>query len=279
MVRSIAVWSLLLSLVAAPAFATWNETSRSPQQTSLLNRTEQLVVGAKQPVVVFDLDSTLYKNTGRWGAILQEFGKAKNIPALQAMTADRITDSFNKMSVLAKDAKLGEAAAKSLLPAFEPFWTERFFNNDYVQYDTALPGAVAFVNALYNKGATIVYITGRGDSDMRKGTVAKLKADGFPINQERSALFMKPQSNLQSTGNKDLAKTDKDWKSNAIEKVKTMGTVVASFENEPGYINLYYNAFHKEGKGLALFLDTDMFPSEKPIATLGGVKTINGFLR
>ncbi|MBI2343778.1 MAG: HAD family hydrolase [Deltaproteobacteria bacterium] len=272
--------TVLTLCVATTGWGKWQETTTSPQQTALLTTVAQLVQETPHPVAVFDLDSTLYKNYGRWVVILHEFGAMKNIPALRRITATQISDSFDHLGVLHHDAGLDRALAERLLPEFKTFWTTRFFSNPYLRYDEALPGAVAFVKVLYKAGAHIVYITGRDEKNMRAGTVAKLKKDGFPINGSRTLLLMKPTVNA-TIGEKSAAlrQTDLDWKQKAIAHVKSLGTVVASFENEPDYINLYHDAFHKEGTGTAVFLDTDMYPRETPVPLRHGVVTISGFLQ
>lgn len=275
---------LIVLCFTTSAHASWNETSRSDQQTYILNSIESLVEKTSNPVVIFDLDSTLYKNHERWAAIVREFAHTKEgkeaqvrIP-LENFQASSITDSFDMVGLLKNDAKLPEDKVQKILPAFKKFWTEKFFNSDYVNYDHAVPGAIDYVNALYKKGATIVYITGRDAAKMGKGTKTKLKADGFPLNSKKALLMMKPESNqLIGGAQKKLAQSDTDWKSDAIKKVRGLGQVVASFDNEPAHINEYYLAFHQAGPGFAVWLDTDHFPSAPP--RLKGVLRINGFLR
>lgn len=269
-----------LQIVAGSALAAWHENSRSPKQTKTLAAVDAAVAGNQKPVVIFDLDSTLYKNVGRWAVIAREYGKSKGIKQLASLTAAQITYSFDPNNVLVNDAKLDPAVAKEILPDFQAFWTQRFFNNDYVKYDAPLPGAAAFVKGLYDKGATVVYITGRDEQNMRTGTTAKLKSDGFPIDMARTALFMKQTPNKAETLPDDVRrKADTAAKEAVLSKVEQMGTVVASFENEPATINLYFDHFHHKGAGVAVFLDTDMAPNPKPVALRAGVQTISGFLR
>lgn len=271
---------IALQLVANAALAAWHENSRSPEQATTLAAVDAAVAGNQKPVVIFDLDSTLYKNVGRWAVIAREYGKSKGITQLASLTAAQITYSFDPHSVLVNDAKLDPAVAKEILPDFQAFWTQRFFNNDYVKHDAPLPGAAAFVKGLYDKGATIVYITGRDEQNMRAGTTAKLKSDGFPIDMARTALFMKQTPNKAETLPDDVRRQrDTAAKEAVLATVAQMGTVVASFENEPATINLYFDHFHHKGAGVAVFLDTDMAPNPKPVALRAGVQTISGFLR
>lgn len=275
---------LVLMLPAVPVLGAWNEHSTSPKQTEILKRVETLVMQTENPVVIFDLDSTLYKNYNRWAVILREFGKQRNIRNLKEFKKDQISDSWDMKRILKDDAQLAEDVVTQILPEFKNFWGERFFNNKYIRYDEPLPGAVAYVNRLYKMGATIVYITGRDIPNMRAGTVAKLKADGFPVGVKRTLLLMHPKSrsDLRHLAKDEahyhelLKKSDTEFKKSAIEKVRSLGTVVACFENEPRHINEYYKAFHKDGKGLAVFLDTDH--SKNPPPVMKGVVAVNGFL-
>lgn len=267
------------------AQADWKENSRSTQQSQLLKKIESQVVQTKNPVLVFDLDSTLFKNYGRWIQIIQEFGEQENLASLKSCQKKQITDSWDMMNILAKDCGLGAQKAKEVIGKFKGFWATRFFNDDYVKYDEALPGAKEYVNEMYKKGAHVVYITGRDAPNMRKGTVAKLKADGFPIGMAKTELIMKPFSNTdlrkkaktREEYEKLIDKTDKEFKSQALKKAQKYGTVVASFDNDPTHINLYYNAFHKQGQGWAVFLNTDH--TKNAPAVEKGVHSVHGFLK
>ena len=214
--------------------------------------------------------------------ILREYGKLHHIPELDKLGASQITDSFNLERMLAEDAKVPKETVAKIFPGVQKFSSDRFFSNDYIQYDVALPGAVEFVTSLHKKGITIVYITGRDSVNMQTGTIQKLKSDGFPMGVERVHIFMKPKSSkevIQKSGGQALIQGDQDWKEEALKKAQSLGTVVASFENEPSTINLYFNEFHKTGTGVAVFVRTDESPKKVPIPLENGVVTISGFLR
>jgi len=272
-------------LVSTSAFAKWNENSKSPQQTEILNKIEKMVKETDQPVVIFDLDSTLYKNYSRWAVIVREFGKEKKIDELKNFKKEQISDSWDMKRILRDDAKLSEDVVKKIISDFKNFWGQRFFHSDYVNRDEALPGAVDYVKNLHSLGAYIIYITGRDEPNMKKGTEAKLKADGFPYGVNRTFLIMKPISNTSlKNKTKDakeyaelINKTDKEFKSGAVSKAKSFGNVIASFDNEPRHINLYYNAFHNQGQGVAVFMDTDH--SKNPTTIESGIVSVNGFLQ
>jgi len=51
-----------------------------------------------------------------------------------------------------------------------------------------------------------------------------MKRDGFPVENERAIFMLKPDASMD----------DKEFKEAAIDKIILLGTLVASFENEPG---------------------------------------------
>lgn len=280
-------WHLSLILCAIlcwwalPVLA-WNESARSPQQTNILGSVERLVATTTKALVIFDLDSTLFRNAGRHAAILRDFAKTyfpktDLVKPLRHIQATQLTDTFDLRGMLVNDAHIPPRDADRILPVLMPFWTARFFGNDYLAFDTALPGAAEYVRALHAKGATIVYLTGRDEPQMRAGTLAKLAADGFSTGT-RTRLLMKPASSrIVGKSVKAGAASDREWKAAALRKIARLGNVVASFDNEPAHINVYYETFHQHGPGLAVFLDTDHTPNPPPLHT--GVQRIQGFLR
>src|SRR6202000_922017 len=68
-----------------------------------------------------------------------------------------------------------------LLTRAEAFWRERFFTDQYLKHDIAVPGAVDFAKACYAAGATLVYFTGRDLPLMSLGSFQSLRDLGFPI--------------------------------------------------------------------------------------------------
>lgn len=268
------------------ASADWQENSTSTLQSQTLAKVVELVKNTKNPVVIFDLDSTLFDPRSRYANIIADFGKTKGLTQLEGITKNDMVDSFQMEPNFAKAMKTSTEEIAQYMPEFREFWAQHFFGNEYVADDEALPGSPEFVNTLYKNGATIVYLTSRNDEGMRKGTEKALTKYNFPINQERVHLFMKGTHNKhivtagdnQSEGLAKLRKHDVNWKQTYINTIKKLGTVVASFENEPGNLNILYNSFHKEGFGVGVFIDTDHFPgNDTPVAE--GAIAIRGYLR
>lgn len=264
--------------------ANWHATEGSREQTKILNQVETRVAQTQTPVVIFDLDSTLYDNRSRSVAIWREYGKLHKVARLTHLKADQIT-SYVLEDYLVQSVKLDAQWVSDHLKKLKLYWAERFFSNAYVKYDQPLPGAVAYVKSLHKEGATIVYITGRDDGAMRAGTESKFKHDGFPIGVVGTKLLMKSAAynldpkKFQSDGDYKAAlkKNDNQSKLDAIAEAKKLGTVVAAFDNEPAAINQYYQQLHRDGKALAVWLDTDHFPNPEPLKK--DVVSIAGFKR
>lgn len=274
-----------LALGMRPAFAAWQTNATAPSQTDTLNKIEQLVSTTKNAVVLLDLDSTVYDNRGRSAAIIQEYGKTKNYTALQNITGDAITDGFKVTEFVLEQLKTTPGLdAATTSTEFSAFWAQRFFGADYLKYDRPLPGAVEFVKGLYGKGASLVYVSSRDEQSLRTATETKMRADGFPLGDTRAILLMKPANNVALPADKNspaykeaMAKANQAFKQSIIEKARSIGTVVASFENEPAQINQYFDQLHKTGSGVAVFLDTDHFPNAPAVTP--GIQAVRGFLR
>lgn len=194
------------------------------------DRVEKLLESGQTPVVVFDLDSTLYEVQPRTFQIVQEFlndpvsfevdSQVSN--ALKYLQVGQleysIRDAFRNLGL-----DTNAAHVQAGLDTLGDFWWKRFFQNEYMRYDVAYPGTQAYVNRLFKLGATLVYLTGRDFPNMGDGTIATMKRDGFPVEHERIVPMLKPDASMD----------DKKFKEEAIQKIASLGTLVASFENEP----------------------------------------------
>lgn len=193
-------------------------------------------------IAVFDLDSTLLDNRPRQAAILRDYGRAAGIPALRDARPQHFA-SWDLFQAL-RNAGLGEGEARRHAGPFHGFWDERFFTNRYCELDVPVPGAPAFVRAVFRTGVRIAYVTGRPAS-MRAGTLAVLRAFDFPLpDGARVILLMKPGDALR----------DDAWKELACEAVEARGTPALVLDNEPAHLNAYARAWPR---ALAIHLDTD----------------------
>ena len=216
----------------------------------LLQRIETTNTSGGTPVLVLDLDSTLFSTQERNWAILCEFANARPVPELQAACGKLGPEAmgWNVMEDL-KRAGFDDAAT---LDALRAFWFERFFRDEYLHHDLPLPGAVEFVKQAHARGAHVVYLTGRDEPGMGLGTRASLTGRGFPLEIERTDLMLKPQ----------FDEPDLDFKRRAIADVRKLGTVLAVFENEPVNANLFADEFPDAE---IYFLETVHSPDPPPL--------------
>ncbi|MCA9543291.1 MAG: haloacid dehalogenase-like hydrolase [Myxococcales bacterium] len=196
----------------------------------------------KQPVVVFDLDATLFDNRPRtlailraWAALPENAGKA---------SAQRIEGlAVAQVAYAVKDTLAAAGVTDGAdIEAITAFWWARFFG-PWALHDGPMPGGPAYVNALYAKGAFIVYLTGRDAPSMLVPTTQSLALAGYPIGLPRTQLIMKP----------DPKADDEVFKDSVMRSLRLTGSVVGFFDNEPGNVNLMKKAFPK---ARVVFLDT-----------------------
>ena len=181
-----------------------------------------------KPLVLLDLDSTLYEVGPRTLAIIHEWlSNSPKIPselktALGNLSADQIgysiKDTFSNVGFPVVTQEL-----ESVSSALKAFWWDRFFSSDYLSYDRPYPGAVEYTNHLYDLGADICYLTGRDEKRMRKGTLHNLERDGFPIVDKGTQLIMRQIAEW----------SDAKHKTQAALNLDNQGRLIASLENEP----------------------------------------------
>lgn len=216
----------------SPAVATSAET-RPTGLAQLRRAVADEVARGNVPVIVFDLDGTLYDNAPRTFAILREYAESERgaTPLAEKILAD--LDLGDMRYGIDETLKVIGIEDAELIDGAEKFWKKRFFSNDYIHFDKPLTGAVEFVQSLHVAGAHIVYLTGRDEAGMRDGTLQSLLAARFPINTARTSLIMKPDKSLRDTA----------FKEQASEQIRAIGVVVGEFENEPRNSNLFHSLF------------------------------------
>lgn len=215
----------------------------------VLRRVYQRVSESSHPVVLLDLDSTLYEVGPRTHQILQEwvsFNRAEHPLEIQNAVLQMkeeqvgysISDIFSALNLA-----FHEPSVKKALESAQHFWFERFFTSAYLTYDRPYPGAAQFTRQLDQLGAEIVYLTGRDEPNMGDGTRANLVRDGFAWSGERTRLLMKSAFHLEDVAHKREA-------ANSVQKY---GTLVASFENEPHNLIALRDIFPE---AMHVFMDT-----------------------
>jgi hypothetical protein len=218
--------------------------------------------GKPTPVVVFDLDGTLFDNRPRSSAILKELAARWQTPHPEL--AQRLLHArTEEMAYLLEDtlARLGVTDAARIEEA-QQFWRERFFADAHLCHDVPLAGSVSFARACYAAGAILVYLTGRDLPLMGIGSFRSLRDGGFPIGVPGTELVLKP----------DAAMDDEEFKRLEAPKLARVGDIVAAFDNEPGNCN---TLLAQNPRGECILVDTQHLPGAPPLHD--GVSVIADF--
>lgn len=184
--------------------------------------------GERRPLVLLDLDSTLYEVAPRTLHIIQEWvATSPQIPhelkiKIEALHPRQlgysIQDTFNSLGF-----PLVTQEIKKIATDLKAFWWDRFFTSDYLRHDHPYSGTVEYANHLYDLGANICYLTARDEKKMRKGTEENLRRDGFPFDSSGITLLMRQEA----------SSSDAHHKAQQVSHFAGNGFLVASFENEP----------------------------------------------
>lgn len=224
----------------------------------------------KPPQVVLDLDSTLYETSHRTLSIALSWLEkhAKNAhestrTAFETCTPEdfgySLRDTFEYLAL-----DLQDKAVLRDLEDLRKYWFEHFFTERFLSVDKPYEGTVHFAQELHAAGAHLVYLTGRVESKMGKGTFSNLRRDGFPIHQERTDAFLKASDDI----------SDRDHKRTSFEVIAKRGPIVASFENEPQNIA----AMHAiDPSVMHVFVDTVY--SDHPTPAIPGLYRVSHFRR
>lgn len=218
----------------------------SEEQDALLDR--MLSTAHRGCVGVFDLDGCLFDTRTRQVAIVREFASQFDAFSLFDICEDHFVDwsIARTLSLLGLD----KARIAELEKPLYRFWADRFFDGAYARFDAVMPGSATFVRACAQRGMTIVYLTGR-HHEMRAGTIAALRAYGFPYGEPTATLITKPDRFMKDT----------PYKKKALEQIQTMGTPVLFVDNEPSNVNAFDHAC---ADALTVFIETDHSP--RPIS-------------
>lgn len=184
--------------------------------------------------VVFDLDSTLFCVSPRTQHILRQLGNDRAFADRHAQAAQVL----RSIEVLPTDYSVRQVLARTGLPFsselaedVRSFWRRHFFSNLHLDKDILYPSAKEYVTHLHDLGARIIYLTGRNEISMRRGTIETLRRSGFPEFTD-SQLFMKPSD----------AQTDEHFKLTKFKELSPQFDHIWFFENEPLIINEIHQA-------------------------------------
>jgi len=195
------------------------------------------------PIIVLDLDSTLFDTAPRNLRILREFAANNHHQPDIAAIVDTMSLADMGWNVTGALKKAG-VDDEELLTALKKFWAQRFFTDEYLAFDEPSPGAVSYCHELWNAGALLYYLTGRHIGGMELGTLRNLVRHHFPWGSGRTVMHLKPS----------FHQSDEDFKQDAIRAIESLGgQVAAAFENEPANCNLLHAAFPDAA---SYFLDT-----------------------
>lgn len=206
----------------------------SPRLRDVLERIESAVVSDVLPLVVFDLDSTLFSTEPRNLQIFHEFVERRESYYRELTALARTIRREHMGWNICESLQAQGVDNVELLEELRRFWRDRFFTDQYVLHDDPVPGSVEFVTACHQRGALIYYLTGRHVGGMEVGTVQALRSAGFPFWRGRCTLHLKPSFEM----------SDRAFKDDALADIRSYhGRVVATFENEPGNANLFLKSF------------------------------------
>jgi hypothetical protein len=220
-------------------------------------------------VCIFDLDSTLFNVAPRTEQILKEFSIAEKRPDLFKIKVHS-KDWGLKEILIREGFDLTDRSPENirLHQRLISFWTEKFFTNEYLHFDTPYLGAVHFVQTLFKENIEIHYLTGRDVFRMEQGTKAVLLKWGFPLKSEKH-LHLKPHKNM------DDHQFKLDWVKGF--KKQAGNSEIYFFENEPVNINaigpvlpdlkiVYLNTTHSRKENVSVpVIEIENFSLEKSL--------------
>jgi hypothetical protein len=215
-------------------------------ETEVLNRVLTQAKSSTSPIIVLDLDSTLYEVRPRTFQILKEWREKAQLSSPFRSAMEKLDLSSVGYSLKDTFRSLGLESDFSTLEEFQDaksFWSARFFSSEYLKFDHAYEGAVEFCKNLHGEGAELVYLTGRDEVNMGEGTRLNLLRDGFPLDSQKTHMMLKKSPQDSDVVHK---KDSADW-------INRKGKVVASFENEPVNLIALYEQFPQS---MHIFVDT-----------------------
>jgi hypothetical protein len=203
---------------------------------TLKNKIEKKLPSITKPVVIFDLDGTLFDVTYRTMRIFEEFNEQQKIKKQFKPLAEKastvIYDHY-KYSLAETLTSFGfdrsDKETSDYLKEAERFWFDRFFTDEYVVFDRPYARAKECVDFFKNNHCHIVYLSGRDVPNMIKGTMKSLEDGGFPVHSHEVSIHLKP-----TYGEDDLI-----FKKTALQQIDQVGNVVATFDNEPANVRMF----------------------------------------
>lgn len=181
----------------------------------------------KRPVVVFDLDNTLFDPTFRATQILRHIGRRNDVNVLKRFTyrGENAADLYKLVAQEVHDQGKLASMGRSFARLYDRLGATG-------KGDRLAPGAVAYAQALHHAGAEIVYLTGR-EQRYAARTQKTLRAVGLPAGSSRVNLMMRPASVHDVVA----------FKRSRLNAVAGLGRVVATFDDDPANCQLFRTHF------------------------------------
>ena len=236
-------------------------------QNLILAKAQQ---STRQPLVIFDLDGTLFDVGYRTLGILKTWLATSEAEQFSPHVLGHVAQiEFHHIGYSLAHAfenaglDLRDQEVVDVFTAAEKNWRRKFFDGEaLVEYDLMMPGAEPFVRTILNAGIRVAYLTGRHHSAMLDGTKAQLRKFNFPV--EGCEMLLK----------KNYGQDDHEFKAETFELLSRTHEVIGNFENE--YINIASMSEHKPD---CVHVIVDTQHSGRPVPALAHpVYRIDSFL-
>ncbi|MFH1415804.1 MAG: nucleoside monophosphate kinase, partial [Elusimicrobiota bacterium] len=205
-----------------------DKTDGISKEAKVLNKVirdaENAINRGQEPVAVFDINFTLLDNRKKILAILQKyaFENKQRYPKLSKWVKSLESD----MVVYDVENTLRNIGINDnkLIKEMQEYFFEKFFTDEFSEYEESIPGAVEYVNRLHDMGIKIVYLTANWES-FRGIRTRSLKRFGFPVDK-KAVLEMKPD---------DIRTKIHIFKTETLKEMKD--PVIAVFDDQPAVLN------------------------------------------
>ncbi|MBN1961363.1 MAG: hypothetical protein JW841_10490, partial [Deltaproteobacteria bacterium] len=181
---------------------------QNPILNKVLAETRNAYSHGEKPIVIFDLEGTLFDNRSRILQILREYSDAELKKARPQFAQFVSYLTVAQVKYMVADTLRGVGITEeAVLNNAAIFWSQRFFTDEYLKYDTPETSAIRYVRDLYSSGARIVYLTNRDAQRQLVGTARQLRDHGLPIGILNAELLMRPTAQTQDGTFKQQATT------------------------------------------------------------------------
>jgi len=219
---------------AGPLLATLEVSVDSDVLARVRARVAEVKASGQTPIVIFDLDDTLFDTRYRTAALLEDYHRTHGEPRLELVPVETVHyDLEDTLADLGFNAH--EIEGQTYTAIRGDVWP-KFFKGENLLLDKPVPGAVEAVNSLA-ADALIVYLTGRKTfvSDFSERALAQ---HGFPTPSNPGSgpgvrMFHKPKSYAGQANPGGKLGTDEFKGLVTKTALPPLGVVVAAFDNEP----------------------------------------------